>query len=98
MSLITTRAAPAMHAARERYQRLLREHGDRPLTRGPVLVKHLLRGNRGMPGGMTDTSFVHPYRGVQFNGDLPCNEAVEKAESPEAIFSEVDKGEAQRRF
>ncbi len=55
MSLITTRAEPAMQAARERYQRILREHGDCPLTRGPVLVKHLLRGNRGMPGGMTDT-------------------------------------------
>ena len=86
MSLITTRAEPAMQAARERYQRILREHGDCPLTRGPVLVKHLLRGNRGMPGGITDTSFVHPYQGVQFNGDLPCNEAVEKAKVPEAIF------------
>lgn len=86
MGLIETKAAPAMEAARERYQRVLRDYGDCPLTRGPVLVKNLMRGNRGVPGGMTDTSFVHPYRGVQFNGNLACDEAVERAEIPEAIF------------
>lgn len=86
MGLIETKAASAMEAARERYQRVLRDHGDCPLTKGPVLVKNLMRGNRGVPGGMTDTSFVHPYKGVQFNGNLACDEAVEKAEIPEAIF------------
>lgn len=86
MGLIETKAVPSMDSARERYQRVLREYGDYPLTKGPVLVKNLMRGNRGVPGGMTDTSFVHPYKGVQFNGDLACDEAVERAEIPEAIF------------
>ncbi|MCZ6873987.1 MAG: hypothetical protein O7G88_10735 [bacterium] len=86
MSLIEQTAAPVMQAARQRYLNLLRNYGDRPLTAGPVLAKHVLRGNRGIPGGMTDTSFVHPYKGVQFNGNLPCDEAVQKARIPEAIF------------
>ena len=33
MGLIETKAAPAMEAARERYQRVLRDYGDCPLTR-----------------------------------------------------------------
>ena len=86
MSLIAQQAEAAMQAARLHYQRVLSEYGDRPLTQGPLLVKNLLRGNRGVPGGLTDTSFVHPYKGVQFNGDLSCDDAVEQAKIPEAIF------------
>ena len=86
MGLIEQTAAPVMQAAQQRYRNLLQGYGDRPLTAGPVLLRHVLRGNRGIPGGMTDTSFVHPYKGVQFNGNLPCDEAIEKAKIPEAIF------------
>jgi citrate synthase len=86
MGLIEQTATPVMQAAQKRYRSLLQGYGDRPLTAGPVLVQHVLRGNRGIPGGMTDTSFVHPYKGVQFNGNLPCDEAIEKAKIPEAIF------------
>ncbi len=86
MSLIESTATPSMLAARERYQRILREHGDRPITKGPVLVKQLMRGNRGVPGGITDTSFVHPYKGVQINGQLPCDVAVAQGKTPEALF------------
>ena len=86
MTVLAKQAAPVMQAARERYQHLLRTYGDRPLSSGPVLVRHLLRGNRGVPGGLTDTSFVHPYKGVQFNGDLACDEAVAQAKIPEALF------------
>ena len=86
MSLLESTAIPTMLAARERYQRILKEYGDRPLTKGPVLVKQLMRGNRGVPGGITDTSFVHPYKGVQINGNLPCDAAVAQGKTPEALF------------
>lgn len=87
MSLIIARAQEKMLRNRERYQRILRDYGERPITEGPLTVENLLRGNRGVPATLTDTSFVHPKEGLQFLGKTPCQEMVlQLASVPEQVF------------
>jgi len=87
MSLIIERAKERMPHNRERYQRLLKDYGERPVTETPLTVENLLRGNRGVPASLTDTSFVHPKDGLQFLGKTPCQDMVLKLASvPEQAF------------
>jgi citrate synthase len=86
MSLMIERANVKMAENRERYQKVLREYGSQPITEGPLTVAHLLRGNRGVPASLTDTSFVHPGHGVQFLGKTSCREMVQMASLPEQAF------------
>lgn len=86
MSRIMARAEERMAQNRQRYQRLLHEYGTRPVIEGPLTVEHLLRGNRGVPAALTDTSFVHPGQGLQFLGTTPCQEMVKLAAVPEQVF------------
>ncbi len=86
MSLMIERARECMDANRERYQRVLRDYGQQPITEGPITVENLLRGNRGMPATLTDTSFVHPVHGLRFLGKTSCQEMVEITSLPEQAF------------
>jgi citrate synthase len=79
-------AEERMTQNRQRYQQLLREYGACPVTEGPLTVEHLLRGNRGIPATLTDTSFVHPGQGLQFLGTTPCQEMLALASVPEQVF------------
>jgi citrate synthase len=87
MSMIIARAQEKMPRNRERYQRLLKDYGERPVTEAPLTVENLLRGNRGVPASLTDTSFVHPKEGLQFLGKTPCQDMVlQLASVPEQAF------------
>jgi citrate synthase len=86
MSLIIERAKQRMLQNRERYQQVLKQYGNQPITEGPLTVANLLRGNRGVPASLTDTSFVHPGDGVQFLGRTSCREMVKIAAVPEQAF------------
>jgi citrate synthase len=86
MSLIIARAKDKMIQNRQRYQQVLKTYGHRPITEGPLTVAHLLRGNRGAPASLTDTSFVHPGDGVQFLGRISCQQMVQMATLPEQAF------------
>lgn len=86
MSRIMARAQEQLSQNRQRYQRLLKDYGARPVMEGALTVEHLLRGNRGVPAALTDTSFVHPGQGLQFLGTTPCQEMVTLAALPEQVF------------
>ena len=86
MSRLMVRAQERLAQNRQRYQHLLHEYGARPVTEGPLTVEHLLRGNRGVPAALTDTSFVHPGQGLQFLGATSCQEMVQLAAVPEQVF------------
>ncbi len=86
MSLMMNRLKERMPENRERYQRVLSTYGNHPVTEGPLTVESLLRGNRGIPATLTDTSFVHPVQGLQFLGKTPCHEMVKMISLPEQAF------------
>jgi citrate (Si)-synthase len=86
MSRILAQAQPRMARNRQRYQQILKEYGSCPITTGPLTVEHLLRGNRGVPAALTDTSFVHPGQGLHFLGTTPCQDMVTMATLPEQVF------------
>ena len=86
MSRIVEQAEQRMDQNRQRYQHILKEYGACPVTEGALTVEHLLRGNRGVPAALTDTSFVHPGQGLQFLGTTPCQEMVKLAALPEQVF------------
>jgi len=86
MSRLLVRAQERMEHNRQQYQRLLRDYGSCPVTTGPLTVEQLLRGNRGIPAALTDTSFVHPGQGLQFLGTTSCQEMVTLAALPEQVF------------
>lgn len=86
MSRLMAQAEARMPQNRQRYQRLLQDYGARPITEGPLTVEHLLRGNRGVPAALTDTSFVHPGQGLQFLGTTSCQEMIKMATLPEQVF------------
>lgn len=86
MSRLIARAQERMEQNRQRYQHLLRTYGTRPVTTGPLTVEQLLRGNRGIPAALTDTSFVYPGQGLQFLGTTSCQEMMTLATLPEQVF------------
>lgn len=86
MRRLIARAQERLEQNRQRYQHILRTYGPRPVTTGPLTVEHVLRGNRGIPAALTDTSFVHPGQGLQFLGTTSCQEMLRLASLPEQVF------------